>query len=423
MAASKTELWTQLANAIKILDELWKFGGNNVTNIIGLQDILVQSFNGNHASTTSASVAALRDSISTLSIDTTLLDSLILELASNGYSSLATDIDNALEDIAFAMDGLSETVLERNITYGSLVTGGSNVGDGILYRLITDQFANKIETMTFDGGTTRGTIQTDKNTGATSGTESMLLFGDGRQKVDELDLGDTPEGSITITAKRSDDGILTNGGFETSSGTAPTIVFTGWTPSVQANIDEETTTFHRGAKSINFIDNVEIEQHIVTAASSIDITKPVFLIVRFQRQLSCDGTLTIRLGSQTESVVLAAQTGWNDLYLGIDNEKGWYDVFKEDDSSLGARVNIALSGRTTGNLLIDEVILAQPDQFDGKWYLLTAGEADFINGDTFSFVDSVNGTAGGDGRIQFTMSRLYQKYLPHTSGVPTYADA
>jgi len=69
-------------------------------------------------------------------------------------------------------------------------------------------------------------------------------------------------------------------------------------------------------------------------------------------------------------------------------------------------------------LLVDEIILAQPAKFDGKYYLLTSGRTDFLKGDYFRFTDTVVNT----GRIQYIISRLFGKYLPHTAAAPTYAD-
>lgn len=114
-----------------------------------------------------------------------------------------------------------------------------------------------------------------------------------------------------------------------------------------------------------------------------------------------------------------ADTTWLDVVIGTSGSDGWYDNFKEDSSNSGVRVQISLASRTTGSLGLGEIILAQPNIYDGKYYLLTAGRTDFLRGDYFTITDSVANT----GRIQTTLARLFNFQFPHTSGAPTYADA
>lgn len=423
MAASKSELWDQLAKAIKIFDELWKFAATNTINIVSLIDTLSQAYRGNHVSDTSSNLATFRNAISSQTVNTAALEALIIELAKNGYDSIATSVSAALDDIKQGMVDGSETVSERNITFGSSIAGGSNVGNGICLRLTTDKDGFKIEDGAWNGGVTKAEITRDKNTGTTANAERVFIYGVGKTPIDNIEQGDAPNGTLTTTAIDNSNGILLNGGFETSEGAGATLEFSGWTlSSADDFLEETTTTFGGSGQAINFTTNANILQYLPDAGA-VDEALPTFLIVPFYREFSCDGTLTIRLGSQTESVVLSAQTGWNFLYLGVDDEKGWYENWKEDSGGNGARVQITLSGRTTGNLLVDNVVLAQPQAYNSKYYMVIAGDSNFINGDYFTFTDSVNGSEGGDGRIQFTLSRLFGKYLPHTSGTPTYADA
>ncbi len=422
--ASKAELWTQLSNAIKIVDELWKFGATNTANLVTLIDVLTTSYRGNHVADITSAVKSLRTAISNQSVNTAVLSPILIELAKIGYDSLSTSASLALDDIAKGMDTASETVSERNWTYGSVAVGGSNIGDGTVLKLTIDVYANEIEDGAWDGGITKIEVTQDKNTGSAASSESAIVFGSGEIPYDNLDMGDAPAGTASLTAIDNSNGILTNGGFETSSGTGATLAFSGWTLSDATDFLEEiTTTYGNTAQAISFEDNANILQYITQASGAIEKEKPIFLVVPYYRDASCDGNLTIRLGSNTTTVALVAQAGWNYLIIGNADENGWYENYKENDSDLGVRVQITLASRTTGNLIIDNVILAHPTAFNSKWYMMLAGDTDYINGDYFTFTDSVNGVLGGDGRIQYTLSRLFGKYLPHTSGTPTYADA
>jgi len=127
------------------------------------------------------------------------------------------------------------------------------------------------------------------------------------------------------------------------------------------------------------------------------------------------------LGTNTKAVVLStkANATWFDLTIGPGEDEAWYENFLEDSSGEGVRVTLTLTGNTTGDLHIDEVLLVQPDLYDGKYYALTAGPSDYLLGDNFTFSDNVS----NEGRIQTTIARFYSKSLPHASSSETYPDA
>lgn len=425
--ASKAELWSQLSYVVKILDEIFKFGVANTPNFLTMQDTLTQALEGSHVPNTTASVNQLRSTLSGMAGSPSALNSIILELAKVGYNSRATGVNAALEDIWTGMVAASETVKSRAWTYGAATPYASNVGTGILYRLTKEDNDNIIEVGAYSGGVVKLLINKDKNNGATSGTESGIIFGVGQMSVDSLEVGTAPNGSTAFSAIRPQDGKLTNPSFTTYSGTGATLAFTGWTLTDATKAAVNLTTYFREEPSsaasvaLEFTDNNSIVQYLDDSASKItDSSIPVFLIVRYRRLTSCDGTLTIGLGSQTEAVTLStvADDTWLDLAIALD-KKTYYENFKENPTGKGAGIKATLASRTTGTLLLDDIILASPRQFDGKWYLVTSGQTDFMAGDYFTCTDSVTNT----GRIQTTLARLLNFSLPHTDGTPTYADA
>jgi len=327
------------------------------------------------------------------------------------------------------MDGASETVKNRAWTYGAMTAGGSNVGTGIVYRSTVDKYGDTIEAGAPNAGVVKIEVVADKNLGKQSGNETASIYGSGLVPVDNLDLGTATKETGTLTARRASDGILANPDFLTFTGTGLSdIAWTSWTLADATKATNNSTIYYRAQTdgsagvSAEFTDNNSLTQYFADIAGNVDITKPCFLIVRYRRKTSCDGSLTVRLGSKTVAVAdLTTKTDatWFDLVLGVDSSDGFYDNFKEDSGGNGCRVAITLASRTTGALLIGEVILIQPTLFDGKWYLLTAGQTDFLKSDYWTFTDTVSNT----GRVQYWLSRLTGKYLPHTSGTPTYADA
>jgi len=429
MAASKSEYWDQLAKAVRIEDELYKFANANTPNFLGLLDTLQQAYEGNHIGNTESGFNSLRSSLSSIAGANTRLQYIILDMAKVIYGSRATAVAAAIDDINVGLNSDSETVMNRAWTYASISAGGSNVGTGTVYRVTKDKYDVAIESGAANGGTVKVLINSDKNAGRTSGQEQGVIYGSGIIPVDNLYLGTAPNGSAILTAFRAQDGLLSNGDFYESDGTGGTdITFDDWTLSDSTKFYQETSIYYRkkygqsAGTSLKFVDNASATQYFVDLQSTADLTKPFFLIARLRRGDSCDGTLTMRLGSQTVTQDITSLTNdiWTDLTLGVGaTNKGWYDVFKEDSSGNGARVVLSLASNTTGDLYVGEVILAQPTLFDGKYYLLTAGATDFLNGDYFTFGDTVANT----GRINFNIARLYGKYFKHASSSPTYADA
>lgn len=429
MGASKAVLWGQLTKLIKILDELFKASATtSSTNFLTLLDSLQKDYEGNHINQTDSKLNSIRSSLSSFFSGYSVLQALVVELAKNGYSSQATSVQAALDDIAKGMAG-SETVKNRAWTYGAMTAGETNVGTGILYRSTYDKYGNVIESGSPVGGVIKAEVVSDKNLGRDSGTETATIMGSGMLPVDNLDLGTIPAGAQTLTATRAIDGLLSNPDFVSFTGTGLSdIAWDSWTVADATKADDNNSIYFRAQTdgtagvSVEFTDNNSLTQYFSDISSTIDSTKPCFLIVRYRRKTSCDGSLTIRLGSKTAAVAdLTTKTDatWFDLVLGVDSSDGFYDNFKEDSGGNGCRVAITLASRTTGSLLIGEVILVQPTLFDGKWYLLTAGQTDFLKSDYWTFTDTVANT----GRVQYWLSRLAGKYLPHTSGTPTYADA
>lgn len=420
MAASKSELWTQFLQLIKIIDETWKFGADNTPNYLGMEETLQEAYVGNHVGATNQIVNNLRGTMSNL-VDSgrSLVTPVLRELARVGYNSTASTVTQALKDIRQGMVDGTETVRYRNHTFGAISAGGSNNGDGTVLRLTVDKDGEELEGGAANAGVTKIEITADYLGGRSMGNEQATVYGGGQVPVDQLDVGTCPGETLSLTVNRPQDpGLLTNANFATSSGSGASLEFSGWTLSDAEDFEAETSTTFQGIQNIEFIDNDNFLQHISSA--TLDPNRPVFAAVWFQRVSSCDGDLTLRLGTQTETVSLSAQTGWNLLTLGDGTStKGWYENFQEDYNGNGLRVQVTLASRTTGSLIIGGVIVAQPVLFDGKFYLALSGDTNFLRDDYFTFTDSVVNT----GRTQYWLARLFGEYFPQATSGETYADA
>lgn len=425
MGASKAELWTQLANAIKAIDSLFKNCATDSPNFLGLINTLQQSYEGAHINNTNNGFNTLINQMSGICGSSSVLDSLIVELARVGYNSQATTASNALDDIYRGMLAASETVKHRNWTADTINTAAINTGTGIPYRCVTDEGTLTIESGNIVGGKIVAKIISDQSSGVVSGNEPCLIAGEGVLPTDNIRYGDIPTGSVQITAKKAVDGLLSNANFATINDDGTYVTFDSWTAgntTKATHLSYDTAIYFRKidvnttGKSAKFIADNTLKQWV----SNINTSLPLFLIVRYYRN-ACDGALTINIGSQSVSVAdltAVADTTWHDLAI-VDTAKSWYPVYKESFGGAGVEIGIELSGHSTGTLLLGEIILAQPTFFNGAYYLLTAGATDFLIGDNWNWTDTVANT----GRIQTTLARLYRKYLPYTAGTPTFADA
>ena len=93
MGASKAELWTQLLQIIKMLDEHYAFGATNTTNFLDEEDTLKNAYAGNHVGATQQLISNWRTNLSNqLANAPAVLTPVLLELAKIGYNSISGDV-------------------------------------------------------------------------------------------------------------------------------------------------------------------------------------------------------------------------------------------------------------------------------------------------------------------------------------------
>lgn len=412
---TKVAYWDQITEIIKIINEIFKFSNSNTENYIDLEEALLSGLTGDHLDQTRTALRSLRSSIvqAANTNSRALLDPIIRELAFYHYDSNTDLTDAALAALIKGMSDGSETILSRGYTHDSSFSF-SGVGSGEIYRSKLDEYGNTLEIG--EKGDFKLICTRDKNNGGIEGSEEFVFRGDGTDKPqDEIDVGDEPSVIVSLTATNyASSSYVTNASFEQNSGTGASFTLTGWTLGTPANLQENTTNTYSSlsSSSLEFLDNTYIKQDIVLD----DFANPYFVIIPYMRKTSCDGTLTITLGSKsvTKDISTAVNDTWEFLVMGIEDTKTFYNNWKQEDNSF----KIDLSSRTTGTLIIDDVIFSIPVFINGSFWLIMAGPTPYISDDEFSGTDTTTDT----GIIQNTMQRLFGISLPHTSGTPTYAD-
>jgi len=419
---TKADLWDQLAKGIKLVDELYdELSSDFIINIVALED----AYEGNHIADTAAQLKSLRTKAnSIITGGTAFLTPIVRDLGRIGYYSYSSNINDILKDIYNGMMDATETIKGRAFTFGTIAPYASNVGDGTVYRVTKDKNNLNIESGFANAGITEIKCTADRYSRRTAGNEAFSIQGVGLTDVDAISLGTAPQGTGILYAltSRQCTAFVTDGSFDTADDSG-TLTCNGWSFDVPANFAKETTdTFRNTVGSstgvaIEITANSYMEQDLAEEAKSFDTTKPVCVVARVMRKTSCDGTITVSLGNSSVSLDLStiANDTWTDITLGVTDNKGYYSEWFED----AAVLKIDLATCTTGSVIVDEIIVTQPTVYDGKYYFVVAGSTDFLKDDYFRYIDTVLNT----GQIQYILSRMFGVYLPHTSGVPTWADA
>ena len=421
---SWSEVWTQIRASVKLLRETFNFGSQNSDNLVDLVDGILADAKGTHAPRMIAAARTIRAALAdALDRGRELIDPCVLELG-RIIDSPKGSIAGILRDLHDYMQANSETLVTRDITRGSVSAAGGNVGDGTVYALTVNEHNVAIEA----GGPFVTALEcvADSNTGALSGAAVFDVFTDGAPAADSLVSGEGLARRLSVKSRAAADGLLGNASFR-SYNSAATHPFSPWlvsgsSPSYSgisqsasgARPDRGTTTPTNplGTSSSLKLDGTNLALYQIVP-QQLDPDRPVALVAWY-KPVSCDGNLYLQLGSKSVSAALSGASGWNRLALATTNAC-WYENFRDTPLTVQAW----LQDRTAGSVLIDDVMLAPMDFYNGRWFVVVPGQSDFEVGDRFTFTDA----SANDLNLQGWLDRLYGAWMPHASGgAATIAD-
>ena len=417
---TQAEVETQISNVVRILDNFRIYAGvTGSTNFLDNLDTFTQSLETSYAAEATAAMQGFRSSlVSAINGGGGMIAPLLSQMAQvidcpeTGTQEIITRLYDYMVDN-------SQAVTSRGFTYGSVTMGGGNVGTGTIKRLTTDADGYDIENATPEVKVAN--CIRDAHSGAIRNEEVFQFLGSDANRDNLLISG---SGAVsTINAVSARNSLPGNPSWTLYSGTTsvPTALSDWTVGSNIANFEIDTTNYYRddpGDGGTPASLKIKADDSVTQAWTVRNITlrpnTPYYCAVAYNRQVGAgDGTLTLTCGDQTASVVLSAQTGWNLLEI-TQGVKSWLKTMNATTPVM----KVELASRTTGSVLVDDLIFAPYVAFDGLWYLPLGGATPFLRDDTGTWTDSAT-----EAILQRWFWQALGRYLPHaTGGSVTWAD-
>ena len=423
---TRAEIEDQISKTINIFEKFEDFLGVTVTdNYIDLENLLVTALETDFGPEALGALSNFRAALSSSVEQAAAVVTPFLRTYGKFLDAAETGVQPIFNRLYDDFIDNSKTVKSRQFTFGSPVAAGGNSGNGLVHRLNTDANALDIENQTADSKIV--TCTRDVNSGAVALHEELFRLRSSVAEKDRLKI--VGSGSITdIKALSAADSnlFLSNPSFSQFDGTLTTPTdITDWIPLVAATFTNfalsEALTYRgfRGdvtPRAVIFKDNEELKQKFSVKLAAFNRNVPMYVQVAVNRNsTSVDGAFTLSFGGVTKAIAdltTIAASGW--VLLRIDlNKDAWFENFNQQDPEF----KIALTGRTTGDLHVDDITMGPYTFHDGGWVAIVGGNTPFLQDDEFTYADTEVGSV-----LQHWFWRAFGRYLPHTTGVATWLD-
>jgi hypothetical protein len=424
---TRAEIESQLSNFIRLFEQFRKFSGTHTaagsssdvgSNYLTMEDTLIQSLETNFIQQWGEGIAGVRAGL--VNVLNAFQGGSVAGFLEYGkfIAATETDVPTILRRLYQYYIDNSLSVKSRTFTFATppALTG---TGTGVVNRLNKDENNYDIEAQTPD--TKYIECIADEHSGADEHEELFEIRGSAPEPDALKIVGSGKLANIRAYSARDSFNFIDNPSFSQYSGTTtvPTDI-TNWTVGTSiGNFQIDTTNYYRDfvgdttPASVRFSTNDSLTQNFNVRSARFDPFTPAYLQIAWNRSVGTgDGTLTLTLGSKSVSVVLAAQSGWQILRMTIGQDN-WFSRWNQENPT----VKVALSSRTTGYTLVDDVCISQYDNFDGSWYKIIGSATPFLRKDKGEWTDSAAEAA----IIQRFLWIFWNAYLP-TSGSPTWAE-
>lgn len=428
VAPTRAEIENQFGLTVRPFEQFRKFAGTHTgtgsvinvgSNYLQMEDDLTQALKTNFPSEWMGGVGALRNALGGImgicqyALTPALREyGIFIAAAETDYPTIMRRLFKYFADNTLC-------VTSRMFAFGTPTFSGA-IGTGTINRLNIDERGNVIENQTPDAKVAEcirdehsGSLKHEEAflfTGGAPGRDTLKVSGSGKSKV------------ITALSANASFRFIDNPSFSQLNGTSITALTSvpGWTVGTAiGNFNLDQTNYYRDYNgdttpaALKFLTNDNVTQDFNVKKAQFDPNKPIYLQIAWNRSIgACDGTITITLGSKTATVNLAAQAGWQILRMAIDTNQ-WFRNWNQ----VNPTVKIALTARTTGTLLVDDVVIGQYDDFDGSYYAIVGGATQFLRLDKATWTD----TSVDNAILQYWFWRAFGFYLPPAVIAPTTA--
>lgn len=406
------------------------------TNFITLQAALIAALSGDYVNDMTARIQGTRQKLTTILNDASSATEVVFRYYAQAIDTPETDVQSAITRVYNWFVTNSYTIPSRLFVWASPAAAGGNTGNGTIQRLNTDSDSNPIENQIADAKTAKCVAD------ATSGTEKNeenFEFRGGAAATDNLTFaGSGKKTNIASLSARASQRFIRNASFSQGTPAGATAVptdITSWTSSITVSGTNYeiiggtgVNGFYRDfpgdttplALRLKATGTTTLSQNLETLRSSFSTAVPYYCHVAWRRKGTADGTLTLTLGASSTAVDITTGTAdiWNILKIGL-GAANWFKVF----GNAGLSLSISRTSATTGNVDIDDVVVAPMANFDGSWYSVIGGSTQFLLDDSFTFTDTEQGSAQAvpQGVLQSWLFRTSGRYLPAKTMAPLTA--
>lgn len=411
----------QIGDAVFLWEQHRKNVGVNANNYLTREQTVVQELKSQFYSDFSGALISARGDLNSFMLRLPA----VLEPLMRDYGQVLNVPENTGTGVFARLyqDYIDNTkrVQARVINYGSVAASGSPNGNGTFNRLVVDENGFPLEGTTPDIKTLRCLF--DEHSGGVKHEEAFEVRGQSAERDFLKVTGSGVFLGVKGLSGRDSQNILSNPSFDSFGGTvASPSPITDWTVTTSlANFEIDQTNYYRDYEGVTTPGALKIKAND-TITQDVTIRRaqflpgiPYYMQIAWNRQVYAgDGTITFTVGNVSVNVVASAQTGWQILRIPLD-KSCWFKAFDKNTLT----VSVQVSARTTGSILVDDIIIAPFQFIDGTWVAPVGGSTKWLRYDKYTYTDALYGS---DAIIQYWVSyRTYGNSLPSAMTTPTVA--
>ncbi len=347
----------------------------------------------------------------------TLAQNVLLTMIQEDSPQPAKTLAYAIPELILQMNNATASVVHNVVTAG--FTAGTNIGTGTLIVSTTDPYGFTLENILAETLTITCTADSLPGQGATAGQERFTARGDLAVSALSYQWPLGSAGNTSITASSADvqgtaANAITNGNFETWTGTGSTASADSWTLAVGTwgTTAKQEAVPYTGTYSVSIIGNAseltKLTQSLRSSTVAGVILPQTKYALAFWTKVSSvpsGGVLRIALKDTSSgtiygsvSVTLSGETTAYALHSTT------FNMPLNMPSTLIAVIELTTALDNTKKVYIDNVVISAMAQHqNGPFFAIIPGSVNFIRGDVFN----VKFTNDRGGQFQEWFSRCF----------------